>query len=117
VSGLSDNIRVRSVVGRFLEHSRIFYFFNNGNEEIFLGSADLMPRNLDHRVEIMFPISDRHWMRLLRDEILELYLKDNTAAREMKPDGTYNRLSPGSDVVSVSSQTQLLSQRSRSTKP
>ncbi len=85
---ISENIRVISIVGRFLEHSRAYYFFNNGNEEIYLSSADMMRRNLDRRVEILFPILDAsHRQQIKRD--LELMLKDNLKARRLKPDGTY----------------------------
>ena len=70
VPGVSENIRVTSIVGRFLEHSRIFYFRNGGEEEIYLGSADLMPRNLNRRVEVLFPVEDEELMRRVRDEIL-----------------------------------------------
>lgn len=92
IKGLSDNIRVVSILGRFLEHSRIYYFHNNGEEEIYLGSADLMPRNLNQRVEILFPVEDRVLIRQIRKNILDLYLSDNTKARVMKSDGTYVRL-------------------------
>jgi polyphosphate kinase len=91
VSGVSENIRVTSVVGRFLEHSRIFYFRNGGNEEIYLGSADLMPRNLNRRVELMFPVSDPILRDRIRDEILAEYLLDNVKARRMMSDGSYKR--------------------------
>jgi polyphosphate kinase len=92
--GLSENIRVFSAVGRFLEHSRIFYFQNDGQEEIYLGSADLMTRNLSRRVETLFPIEDERYIRYLRDEVLETYLKDNVNSREMLPDGNYRRVVP-----------------------
>ncbi len=86
---VSDNITVRSVVGRFLEHSRIYYFGNDGNEEIYSGSADLMPRNLDRRVELLFPILDKGIVRYLRDVVIEKYLEDTRKVRIAKPDGTY----------------------------
>lgn len=88
IAGVSENIHVRSIVGNFLEHSRIFYFYNNGNEELYMGSADWMPRNLDRRVEIIFPVLDS----ALREEvrhILRLELEDNTKAHLMQPDGSY----------------------------
>ncbi len=91
VPGLSENIRVISVVGRFLEHSRIYYFHNNKNPEIFLGSADLMPRNLNDRVEVLFPILDPQIAKKIRDEILEVYLSDTVSAYTMKTDGSYSR--------------------------
>ena len=89
VAGLSDNIRVTSIVGRFLEHSRIFYFRNGGNEEIYLGSADLMPRNLNRRVEVLFPVSAPRLVARVRDEILKGCLADDAGARQMRSDGTY----------------------------
>jgi len=92
VPGLSDNIRVRSLVGRFLEHSRIFYFANDGDEEIYIGSADWMLRNLNRRVEVVCPVLDPRLRRYLKDEALEAYLKDNVNARELLPDGSYLRV-------------------------
>ncbi len=89
--GVSDNITVTSIVGRFLEHSRIFYFRNGGQEEVYLGSADLMPRNLNRRVEVDFPVQQKNLIRLVRDEILGTYLKDEAKARHMMPDGKYVR--------------------------
>jgi polyphosphate kinase len=94
VEGLSENIRVRSVVGRFLEHSRIFYFFNEGDEEIFIGSADLMRRNLSHRVEVITPISDPRLRRYLKEDVLLTYLQDNIKARRLLADGNYERVKP-----------------------
>ena len=91
VPGVSDNIRVISIVGRFLEHSRVFYFRNGGREEVYLGSADLMPRNLNRRVEVDFPVQDKNLIRILRDEILGTYLKDKAKARHMNSDGKYVR--------------------------
>jgi polyphosphate kinase len=91
VSGLSDRIRVRSIVGRFLEHSRIFHFDNGGNHEIYLGSADWMPRNLFERCEVVFPVRDAVALARIHDEILPAYLADTTKARLQQPDGTYIR--------------------------
>ncbi len=88
--GVSGNITVRSIVGRFLEHSRLYYFHNGGEEEIYSGSADLMPRNLDHRVELLFPVLDRKLMRHLRDVVLEKLLEDNRKTRIGRPDGDYD---------------------------
>jgi polyphosphate kinase len=87
--GISENIRVLSIVGRFLEHSRIYYFYNGGEEIIYTGSADLMPRNLNVRVEVLFPIDSPRMIRYVRDEILEYLLNDNAKGRDMQPDGTY----------------------------
>jgi polyphosphate kinase len=89
IPGVSENITVRSIVGRFLEHSRIYYFHNDGAEEIYSGSADLMPRNLDRRVEILFPVLDRKIVRYLRDVVIEKYLADTRKVRFGKRDGTY----------------------------
>jgi polyphosphate kinase len=91
IPGISESIRVTSIIGRFLEHSRIFYFNNGGDEEIYLGSADMMPRNLYRRVEVVFPVEDQRLLRFLRDEVLARYLADCIKARYMQPDGTYMR--------------------------
>jgi polyphosphate kinase len=91
VKGLSENIRVRSVVGRFLEHSRIFAFANGGRDEIYLGSADWMPRNLFERCEVVFPVKDKVAKARLHDEILPAYLADVAKARLMQEDGSYAR--------------------------
>jgi polyphosphate kinase len=98
IPGLSETVRVRSIVGRFLEHHRLYYFRNGGDEEIYLGSADLMDRNLDRRVEELFPIEDQRMLRYLRDVVIETYLRDNTRARELQSDGTYIRLTPDDDA-------------------
>ena len=91
VTGLSERIRVRSIVGRFLEHSRIFSFHNGGQPEVFCGSADWMPRNLVERSEAVFPVDDPALLARLRDEILAAYLADNTKARLLQPNGRYVR--------------------------
>ncbi len=108
VKGVSENIRVISVVGRYLEHSRIYYFYNGGEEEIYLGSADLMPRNLNHRVEVIFPVEDAGNLRYLRDQVLETYLKDNSRTRIMQPDGTYKRMHPKENAETVNVQEWLM---------
>ncbi len=92
VPGLSQNIRVRSIIGRFLEHSRVFYFANDGNEEVYVGSADWMPRNLNRRIEVICPVNDPRLRSYLRDEVLQAYLRDNVNARELQPDGSYERV-------------------------
>jgi polyphosphate kinase len=101
IEGLSENIRVISILGRFLEHSRIFYFRNASQEKIFLGSADLMPRNLNQRVEVLFPVEDVHLVQHIRDDILNILLADNVRARLMLPDGNYQRIvpSPGDPII------------------
>ncbi len=91
VEGLSETITVRSVVGRFLEHSRVFYFLNGGEEEVFIGSADWMRRNLDRRVEVVAPVDDPALKRVLKEEILEPYLRDDMKARLLQSDGSYRR--------------------------
>jgi polyphosphate kinase len=93
VKGLSERIRVRSIVGRFLEHSRIFHFANGGNDEIYMGSADWMPRNLFERCEVVFPVRDPAALARIHDEILPAYLADTTKARLQQPDGSYIRAS------------------------
>jgi polyphosphate kinase len=104
VPGLSENIRVISILGRFLEHSRIFYFRNAGQEKIYLGSADLMPRNLNQRVEVLFPVEEPRLVRHICDNILRTCLADNVGARLMLPDGTYRRLSPAPGEPEIDSQ-------------
>jgi polyphosphate kinase len=89
--GISSRIRVRSIVGRFLEHSRIFYFENNGKPELYLGSADWMPRNLYERVEVLFPVKDPAQRERICTEILPTYLADTRKSRLLGPDGTYSR--------------------------
>ena len=93
VKGLSERIRVRSIVGRFLEHSRIFHFSNGGNNEIYLGSADWMPRNLFERCEVVFPVRDPVALARIHEEILPAYLADTLKARLQQPDGSYLRAS------------------------
>ncbi len=107
VPGASDNITVRSIVGRFLEHSRIYLFQNGAAEEIYLGSADLMPRNLDRRAEVLFPVRGSA-LRRVRDEIITALLADNIKARQLNPDGTYTRVAAAPDEPLVSSQELLL---------
>jgi len=95
VPGVSDHIEVTSIVGRFLEHSRIYYFRNGGEEEVYIGSADLMPRNIDHRVEVLAPIREPAMIRHLRDNVLAVYLADNVKARQMNTTGVYTRKKGG----------------------
>jgi polyphosphate kinase len=108
VEGLSENIQVTSIVGRFLEHSRIYYFRNGGQEQVFLGSADLMPRNIDRRVEVLFPVEDSLLIRQLRDEVLAIYLSDNVKSRRMNSDGSYTRVKPVSSESILNSQEWLI---------
>jgi polyphosphate kinase len=110
MSRASKNIRVVSVVGRFLEHSRIYYFHNGGKEEVLMGSADLMPRNLDNRVETLFPIEDEGIRNYLVHEVLEAYLRDTAKARILRPDGTYEHVKPPSDMPPFDVQGSLATQ-------
>ena len=112
VPGVSDNIEVTSIVGRFLEHSRVYYFRNGGNEEIYVGSADLMPRNIDHRVEVLYPLENEALIQRIRDEVLGVYLADNVKARRMLPNGTYVRRASTDGKKHVNSQEWLLARRS-----
>ncbi|MCW7494021.1 polyphosphate kinase 1 [Leptospira sp. 2 VSF19] len=107
IPGVSDRINVRSIVGRYLEHSRIYSFENGGKPEVYLASADCMPRNFLRRIEVMFPIlQDKHRKRIAK--ILELLLRDNTQARVLESDGTYTRLTPGDDDPAVNSQIDMV---------
>jgi polyphosphate kinase len=108
ISGVSENIHVTSIVGRFLEHSRMFWFRNGGQEEIYLGSADLMMRNLDRRVEILFPVSNPRLVRHLRDEVLATYLSDTVKARVMSGDGAYQRMSHADNGKMVDAQVEFI---------
>jgi polyphosphate kinase len=94
VPGVSENVRVRSIVGRFLEHSRVFYFANDGREEVYIGSADWMNRNLDRRVEVMAPVKDQQLRKYLREVLLDAYLRDNVKARDLNTTGSYMRPAP-----------------------
>lgn len=91
IPGISEHISVRSIVGTFLEHSRIYYFLNGGQEEVYLASADWMPRNLDRRVEILFPIEDEHLKKEVM-HVLDIQLKDTIKAQMKQPDGTYEKV-------------------------
>ncbi len=105
IKDVSENIRVISIVGRFLEHSRIYYFGNDGDPKVYLGSADWMPRNLYRRVEVVFPIEDPRLKKRIEDEIIPVYLHDCVKTRELQSDGTYIRLTPTEGQKS--SQAQL----------
>jgi polyphosphate kinase len=108
VPGVSDNIRVYSIIGRFLEHSRVFYFANGGQEELWLGSADWMNRNLRGRVEVVFPIDDEDHKRRIYQELIEWALADRSKSRQMEPDGTYMRRHPIADELALGMQDQLM---------
>jgi polyphosphate kinase len=113
VPGISDNIRVRSIVGRFLEHSRVFYFRNAGNEQVYLSSADWMDRNFFRRIETCFPVLEPKLKRRVIQEGLRPYLKDNLQAWDMKPDGTYVHRNPRR-AKPCGAQAELLALLSRS---
>lgn len=108
VPGISDRIRVRSIVGRFLEHSRIYYFENGGAPEVYIGSADLMERNLDRRVEVLWPIADPALRQHIRDVVLEALLSDTDRAWTLNADGTYERARPPEGASPLDSQKFLL---------
>ena len=108
VPGVSENIRVVSIVDRFLEHSRIFYFGNSGDPQVYIGSADWMDRNLSRRVEVVFPIEAPELKKRLIDEILAISLADNIKARELLPDGSYRRVQPRPDQPRIRSQERFL---------
>ena len=110
IKGLSENIRVISIVGRFLEHSRIFYFANDGKEEIYIGSADWMHRNLDRRVEAAVPIKDAELKKYLKEEILEVYLRDNVNAQLLHKDGTYEKITAKKNEAEFNSQMYFVGQ-------
>ena len=108
IPGISDRIRVRSVVGRFLEHSRIYYFENGGEPDVYIGSADLMERNLDRRVEVLCPVSDPELRQHLRDVVLSAVRADNRRAWTLRSDGSYVRDTPPAGADAVDSQLLLL---------
>jgi polyphosphate kinase len=108
IKGVSENITVTSIVGRFLEHSRIYYFRNGGKEDIYLGSADLMPRNINRRVEVLFPVQDARLIHYLRKELLQTALSDNVKAHHMLSDGNYERVKSDSKSAAINSQEWLL---------
>jgi polyphosphate kinase len=111
IPGTSENIRVTAIVGRFLEHARIYYFRNGGDEEVYLGSADLMPRNLDKRVEILFPIENPGLKKAIIGTILAIQLGDTIKSRIMQPDGTYARTVPGPGKEPLNAQSWLVEHR------
>jgi len=102
---------VSAIVGRFLEHARIYYFHNGGDEEVFLGSADLMPRNLDRRVEVLFPIEDPALRKAIISGILPIQLRDTVKIRVLKSDGTYERRLPDRNAQPLNAQSWLVEHR------
>jgi polyphosphate kinase len=113
VPGISENIRIVSLVGRFLEHSRIYWFDNGGNPEVFIGSADIMRRNLERRIEALVPIDSKELQIYIREQILDTYLRDNTNSWLLKSDGTYTRITAGK-LPQFSAQNALMSSRTKS---
>ncbi len=111
IAGVSDHIEVTSIIGRFLEHSRIYYFRNAGDPQAYIGSADLMPRNLDHRVEVLFPLQDRKLIARIHDDVLQQYVADTVKARRMLPDGTYVRKKKVDGKPVANSQEALIAKR------
>lgn len=111
IPGVSENIRVTSIVDRFLEHARIYYFENGGKPEMYMGSSDMMPRNLLARVEVLFPVLDKEMMVNIRDSILRVHLSDNVKARVLQPDGTYVLAERGPDEKKLRSQKWLIEHR------
>lgn len=114
VENLSQNIEVRSIVGKYLEHSRIFYFLNDGNEEIYLSSADMMQRNLDRRVEVTFPIEDPALKQELIKTVIKYSLKDNVKTRVLNSDGTYALVQPVDSEKKINSQEWLMHHAAKS---
>jgi polyphosphate kinase len=112
IEGLSDNIHVRSIIGRFLEHTRAFYFENNGEPEVWAGSADLMKRNLLRRVETCFPVENKKLRQRIIDD-LNIYLDDNSQAWILSADGRYQRVSKVEGADTISAQTTLLEQMAK----
>ena len=108
IPGVSENIRVISVIDRFLEHCRVFYFENLGDPEVYIGSADWMDRNLSRRVEVVFPIVQPDLKLRMIEEVLKITLMDNTKARELQSDGSYVRVKPKDGETLVRSQTRFL---------
>ena len=111
IAGVSENITVSSIVGRFLEHARIYYFHNGGADEVFLGSADLMPRNLDRRVEVLFPVKSPPLRTAITSTILPVQLNDTIKVRLLQSDGSYVRKKPSADVPPLNAQTWLVDHR------
>jgi polyphosphate kinase len=112
VPGLSENITVRNIIGRFLEHSRVFFFANGGDEDVYIGSPDWMARNLKHRIEVVTPVVDPEMKSFLKDALLATYLSDNVRARELKADGTYVKVQRSPNEEAFDSQTFFIDRES-----
>ncbi|CAG0977853.1 partial polyphosphate kinase, partial [Anaerolineae bacterium] len=111
VPGVSDNIRVRCILGRYLEHARVFYFHNGGDAEIYLGSADLMQRNLNRRVEVVFPVESIHLRRRIMEEVIGIEMLDNVKSRRLLSDGSYERIEPMEGQEIIDAQRYFMEQR------
>lgn len=111
IKGVSDNISVISIVGRFLEHARIYYFHNGEESELLIGSSDMMFRNLNERVEVLFRVPDPQIRKAILQDMLEIHLKDNVKARRLLPDGSYQRVTPGKGERRINSQFWLIQNR------
>jgi polyphosphate kinase len=111
IQGVSDNISVISIVGRFLEHARIYYFQNEGNDEILIGSSDLMFRNLNERIEVVFAVPDPEIRRAILENMLRIHLQDNVKSRRLLADGTYERVKPKEGQEIINSQSWLIEHR------
>ena len=116
ITGVSENIEVRSIIGRFLEHSRIFVFKNGGDEEMYISSADWMPRNLDRRVELMIPIFEPVLKDYLKN-ILQIYWQDNVKSRRLLSDGNYESIQPAEGEPQFSAQNYFLKDMRTKRKP
>ena len=115
IEGASDTISVRSIVGRFLEHHRLFYFYNGGREDVFLSSADWMPRNLNERVELMIPVEGRRHKERVK-AILDLYLNDNQKAHIMRADGSYRKIIAKEGLLSAQEELMRLAKKGQKPK-
>jgi len=112
VPGLSENITVRNIIGRFLEHSRVFFFANGGDDDVYIGSPDWMARNLKHRIEVVTPVADAEMKSFLKDVLLAAYLRDNVRARELQIDGTYTKVQRPPNEDAFDSQTFFIERES-----
>ncbi len=111
IPGLSENITVRNIVGRFLEHSRVFYFANGGDDDLYIGSADWMARNLKNRVEVVTPVTEPGAKQYLKEVLLDAYLRDNSKARQLHSDGSYAPI-PSESSQAFNSQTYFMGRSS-----
>jgi polyphosphate kinase len=111
IKGVSDNISVISIVGRFLEHARIYYFQNGQETELLIGSSDMMFRNLNERVEVLFSVPDPRIRKAILEDMLKIHLKDNVKARKLLPNGKYKRVTPKEGDLPLNSQFWLIQNR------